>query len=1040
MIYTFGDFELDDQRWELTQRGSVVEVPPKVMQTLSFLLQNRERVVSKDELVAELWPDVSVTDASLMKAVRLARLALGDDGDAQNFIKTVRGRGYRFVAETQLVERAVEVPRRSAPPLPPGEPPASAEPFFDREAQLQELELGLTRAMAGRRAGFLIGGDAGIGKTRLVEVFAASAEARGARVAWGRCCEEGGAPELRPWIQILERLREVEGVAAEDAASLEPFARLFPDRERPGDTASSQIFRTEPERFRAFDAVAVFLRRIARKTPLLLILEDLHTADAASLILTHFVVREIADAGIVLVGTYRPTEVDREAAAPRLFGRLLRETRELTLSGLSEASTRRLIQSALPDRAPDPRVALHVHRVTEGNPLFVAEIARLLSTEPQALDNRDLEGLRVPERIALALRARFDRLSAPTLEVLSIASVVGRQVELPVLRELTALGESELVALLEPALERRILAPVARAIGVYQFTHILFRDVLYEGLTMSRRAELHRRVAELLESVAESAEVPAARLAHHFLRAALGTGSTKAAEHSILAGKQAMGSFAFEEAALHYSRALEALRFERGTEALACETLLSLGHAHRLCGDYSAAGNSFERALAIARKLDDPTGLAKAALGYAQVRPEIGVANQEVLPKLEEAVRRLRESRDSDRAAIRELLSLLLARLGLCLSFTDRTDESKALSREALELARALEQPLTLANALLSRHWVLWHPGAADERSAISSELIELERQRGDTLAMPEARLCQIFDLLELGQRDAMDRAITSYDQLARKRRDPLAMWNTRVFETMQSIMEGRFTEAEGRARETLQVGLPIHETNARVYYFAHMFWIRCEQGRAAEVVNSPEREGTHERWLLARGERLRAHCEAHDEARTSRYLEKLAQNDFKDLRRDWSWFPAVAHVAAASAMLGNPARASQVHAILLPFAHMHVVLGPAVVYLGPVSYYLGRCALALARYDEAIDWGERAALAAAQMKARPLLARARLHLAEALARRGASGDRSLAADSAGQALLLSRELGMREIERLTLAIDARLREQLPTQPAHPRP
>jgi DNA-binding winged helix-turn-helix (wHTH) protein/tetratricopeptide (TPR) repeat protein len=1042
MIYTFGDFELDEERWELRQRGGAVEVPPKVMQTLSFLLKNRERVVSKDELVAELWPNVSVTEASLMKAIRLARLVLGDDGDAQNVIKTVRGRGYRFVAEAELVERAASPPRPSAPPLGRSEPPLLAEPFLDREAQLQELELGLMRASAGRTAGFLVSGDAGIGKTRLAEVFAATAEARGARVAWGRCCEEGGAPELRPWIQILQRLREIEGVTPDDLAKLEPVARLFPEHERSGDTASWPIFRTEPERFRAFDAIGDFFRSIARHKPLLLILEDLHTADAASLILTHFVVREVADASIVLVGTYRPGELDREPSTPRLFGKLMRETREIALGGLSEASTRRMIQAGLTGPAADPRVVGHVHKVTEGNPLFVAEVVRLLAAEPLLAGAQGLEELRVPERIVEALRGRFDRLPPATRDVLSIAAVVGRQFELPLLRELSGLGEGELAGLLDPAIERKIIAPFPRKLGAYHFTHILFRDVLYEGLPLSQRAELHRRVGELLESLPQSAEAPAAQLAHHFLRASLGAGSPKAADYSILAGKQALDSFAFEEAALHFGRALEALRFERGTEALTCETLLSLGHAQRLSGDYSAAGTSFERGLAVARKLDDSIALAKAALGYAQVRPEIGVANQEVLPKLEEAVRALRETNpdEANPALHRELLSLLLARLGLCLSFTERTEESQALSREAVDLARAHERPLTLANALLSRHWVLWHPAAADERRAISAELIELERQCGDELALPEARLCQIFDLLELGERSALERSVVGYDRLAHKRRDPLAMWNTRVIETMQSIMEGRFAEAEGRARETLQVGLPIHETNARVYYFAHMFWIRCEQGRAAEVETAPNPKRPGERWLLARGERLRLHCEAGDEAAASRYLEKLAQNDFDDLRRDWSWFPAIAHVATASALLGDRARATRIHAILLPFADIHVVLGPAVVYLGPVSYYLGRCALALARHDEAIDWGEKAAEAATQMNARPLLARARLHLAEALSRRGSNGDRALAADAAGHALALSRELGMREIERLALAIDARLREQLPTQPAHPRP
>ena len=191
---------------------------------------------------------------------------------------------------------------------------------------------------------------------------------------------------------------------------------------------------------------------------------------------------------------------------------------------------------------------------------------------------------------------------------------------------------------------------------------------------------------------------------------------------------------------------------------------------------------------------------------------------------------------------------------------------------------------MTLANALLSRHWVLWHPSAADERLAISSELIELERQSGEALALPEARLCQIFDLLELGQRSALDRAIVALRSArAQTPRSAGDVEHARVRNHAGDHGRALRRSRRTRASETLEIGLPIHETNARVYYFAHMFWIRCEQGRAAEVDNAPDRENSNERWLLARGERLRLHCEAGNEAATSRYLEKLAQNDFDD-------------------------------------------------------------------------------------------------------------------------------------------------------------
>ena len=1031
MTYKFGDFELDEERWELRRRGRVVEVPPKVMETLAFLVRHRQRVVQKEELLAELWPDVSVTDASLMKAIRIVRRILDDDGDAQRVIKTVRGRGYRFVAPVQTKEQAVARPP-SAAPVQRSEPSPPREPLLDRGRELGELETTLERAIAGQTRGVLIGGDAGIGKTRLAEELAVSAEARGMSVLWGRCCEEGGAPELRPWIQILERLLQLE-TGSDEVTRHEPLAGLFPERGRSDDVAWP-LLRTEPERFRAFDAIAQYLQRAAGRTPLVLILEDLHAADAASLLLAHFLLREIRGAPLLVVGTYRPAELHREASTPGLFGKLLREATVIELSGLSESGTRQLIESASPGRHADAKIIAQVHRVTEGNPLFVSELVRLLAGDlSQSRDGA--EELRVPERIVEALRGRFESLPASTRELLASAAVMGRQFELPLLRALCALEERELLERLQPAFERKIVAPVAGSRGVFQFTHILFRDVFYEGIDIGRRAELHGKVAALIESFVSGAdEPPAAILAHHHLRAALGGGSREGAQYSLVAGKQALASFAFEEAALHFERALDALRYGRGSEGLVGECWLSLGHAQRLSSDYTAAAQSFDRALASARKIADPIALAKAALGFAQVKPEMGTVNKDVIERLQEAVEALRLRPDTALPVHRELRTLALARLGVCLWFALRTAEAERLTRESLTLGRALGEPATLSQSLLMRHWVLWHPSQAAERLSISNELIELERQ-GRSPAIPEARLCHIFDLLELGRREALGRAIGAYDDLAGKLRDPLAMWNARVIHGMQSLLEGRFAEAETSARETLQIGLKIHELNARIYFMAQLFWLRCEEGRPREL-----EQAKSERGLLTHNERLRLRCEAGDEAGTLELLEKIAKGTFGDLPRDWSWLPALAHVAAACALVGDVTRAAQVEELLAPYAALHVVLGPAVVYLGPVSLYLGLCARARSHYEEAIDWGQRALAESTRLGARPTTARAYLHLAESFVRRAAAGDRGRAADAAERALSLSRELGMHGVERLAAAIDSGLRESTPSRPAHSRP
>jgi predicted ATPase len=216
---------------------------------------------------------------------------------------------------------------------------------------------------------------------------------------------------------------------------------------------------------------------------LVLILEDLHAADAASPPRAFSPARD-PPTPLLVVGTYRPAELDREASTPGLFGKLLRETRAIELSGLSESGTRQLIESVSPGRYADAKIIARVHRVTEGNPLFVSELARH-SAGKLWQRGEGADELRVPDRIIEALRGRSERLPALTRELLASAAVIGRQFELPLVRALCALEERELLERLQPAFDRKIIAPVAGSRGVFQFTHILFREVFYEASTLA---------------------------------------------------------------------------------------------------------------------------------------------------------------------------------------------------------------------------------------------------------------------------------------------------------------------------------------------------------------------------------------------------------------------------------------------------------------------------------------------------------------------------------------------------------------------------
>lgn len=1024
MIFAFGDFELDEARWELRKGGIVLNVPPKVLHTIVLLVANRHRIVSNEELYAGVWPGVTVTEASIRKSIRLARQVLSTNARDENFITTVRSRGYRFVAEVrELPSAPSSEPVRAIAPM--SRPPPLREPFVGRDAELGELSSALDRTLLGRGTLLLVSGEAGMGKTSLVETFAERAIETGARVEWGRCCEEGGAPELRPWLQILESALVYPLFSAAPEWMQREVARILPSKVSGAVLPEEGAFPSETARFRLFDAITALLRRAAERGPIVLILEDLHSADAATLLLTRFFARETKDAAVLVIGTYRPSDAGTDASTQVLLGKLARHARTIALEGLPEDGTRELI-GAMRGAPVAAGFAARVQRVSEGNPFFVSEIVRSLAAAPEASFS-SAEMVRVPEHILEVVRARFEPFGERTRDVLAVAAVIGREFDLGVVCRVSALGQEEVTRALEPARERKIV--VARpGASVFRFTHILFRDVLYEDLSIGRRAEIHRRVGDVLESCAEAgAEPSAAQLAHHFTRAALEGGSLRAALHSIEAGKKALSSLAFEEAVRHFERALEALRLAPDVEELRADLLLSLGHAERLTGNYRRAADTFTRGLTIAQNSGDALRAARAALGYAEVKPEPGMlANQELIAVLEGVVPRLEAAQAHDHDA-RELFALVLARLATCLSLARRREDAEVLSHRASELGRALGRPATLAHALLSRHWVLWKPGLAAARLAIAIELSALDPPP-DAQARAEACVCRITDLLELGRIDGLKRALADHERLAEASREPLTVWRVRAYATMLSLLEGRFEEAERTAHAALSLGMRVNEENARILHGAHLAWTRVEQGRRDEL--EPQvRLILHGRPpnALVQCFLLRVRAEMGDAARAGRELLALARNDFAALEDDWTFLPALAHLAAACAFLRDGTHAPALYDRLVRYDGTHVVAGPGLLYLGPVSLQLGLLALALEQWSRAVSFLETARAESGALGARPAAVRAGFHLAEALGRRGSSEDRRRARRELDEALSVARALGMTSVTRRAEALRATL-------------
>jgi len=312
---------------------------------------------------------------------------------------------------------------------------------------MTELRAGLDEARAGRGRLFLLTGEPGIGKTRVADEFTAYAASNRAQVAWGRCWEGGGAPPYWPWVQVLraclsntsrDQFNELAGARAQEIAQIVPEFRpwLRPTADEPG----MHSLGAEQARFRLFESVGTLLKNYARSEPLVLVLDDLHDADQPSLLMLQFVARELVTARIVIVGTYREAEVQRSATLAQLLGTILREGRQIQLSGLGEAEIARLVRASA-GLAPSERVVAALRRTTSGNPLFVEGVIRLIVVEGKAdaVTRPYTANLRLPEGVREAIRHQLEFLSADARSVLVTAAAIGNEFEMDSLEQVSGL-------------------------------------------------------------------------------------------------------------------------------------------------------------------------------------------------------------------------------------------------------------------------------------------------------------------------------------------------------------------------------------------------------------------------------------------------------------------------------------------------------------------------------------------------------------------------------------------------------------------------
>ncbi len=1005
MGYAFGTFELDPASYELRGRGQPIELQPKVLELLTYLIERRDRVVGKRELLSVLWPDVNVSESSLAWCVSQARKALEQKRGDRGPIETVHGRGYRFTGEVKGEPKsppgAVEEPARAISERPdaPGETTARCRDlrslFLGRRQPMDLMRQALERARTQRRgAGYLLLGEAGIGKTRCAEELVREARAAGMSTWVGRCLEADGTPAMWPWIQVLrdcvrEHTDDATGRRAEGLLN-----DLVPREDAPLDPT---FMNGRSDGFWVLDRLVTFLTRSAEERPRIVVLDDLQWADRQSLRALELLLPDLERHAILLVVTVRDTDEPSEPANKRSLDLLRRHFTGVPLSGFRLGEVEEYLAAAT-GRAPSSALVSAVHEKTGGNPLFVQEMAQRLLDGPDASDE-----LRAVAGARTFLLARLERRDPKVLEMLEVASVLGESFDLPVLAAMLRTTPEALVPLLDAGVQARLIERRS-GVGTYAFVHALVRTAVHSGLSETSRCAWHRRAGEVLETRSLDDE-RLAQLAFHFYEALPSGTHVEAARYAAAAAQAAARIFAHQDALTQWKRALEALDFHPDASAdMRGTVLVGLAATELHLGLRQDSRARLKQAIGFARGEGNPSQLLGAArvlrhslLSHVNVDPLARDAIESALPRLTD---------ERDRVTALTLLGAVHAGAA-----------SSAQARKASEEALAAARPIggqTLLEALWSRIFSLSGPDDVSQLLEVSGEMLRLDASLGRSWWSGEAYYAQFCAQALVGDMAARDRALEELGALARYCRLPEAQWHHDRLRAQIAFQSGAFDDSARCWKELSERGRVAELPYAKILVALHRLALAAERRRSPEAL--------HELWRAlsswSPGVRTRAllmvsllEAGRHDEART--HFEEVAGRGFSLLPRDRSFLACLGALAGVAIALGDRDRAAELDAMLGPYASFNTPdllaasLGLAAHHLGLVAQFLGRTEAARDRFELALVRNR-------EMGLRPALARTELAFAKMLATSPAT--RARGAGLARSAAATAQELGLRDV------------------------
>jgi hypothetical protein len=948
--------------------------------------------------------------------------------------------------------------------------------FVSREEELSRLETLLSLAMSGSGQVCFVTGEAGVGKTSLTAEFAHRAEDQYSdlliaigdcnsqtgigdpylpfrevlsmlagdiddRVAQGMTSEEN-ASRLRGFLGVSKRIIKevgpdlidifVPGVAAmTKAGSMVAGSRGAGRAESPEDRATLRDVAKDRDQSRIFEQVTRVLVTLAAERPLVVILDDLHWIDDSSASLLFHIARRIEGSRILVVGTFRPEEIDigrgehRHPMSP-IVSEVKRHYGDVVIElGLEDESSALAFVEQLLEResiVADSTFRERFVAQTRGHPLFAIELlndlrergALVEQEDGRWVEGPDLDWTSLPARTEGVIEERISRLSDELQEILTVASIQGEVFTAQVIAAVLNLDERHLLQVLTRELGRvhRLVREEAseriggRRISQFRFRHQLFQKYLYDRLGMGEREHLHEDVATSIEELyGEQRESMPVVLAFHFDRANL---PDRAAHYYLKAGRRAVEVYAYREAVAHARAGIEILAGDAKDELdLRLELGLLLGDASLRAGNAVDSMVAFRETAELALEHDSQEAAAEAAIGYTEPGWRYNAIDDTTVDLLRRSLALLDES-DSD------LRARLLANFARATQETQSGDDSLAMVAEATAMARRLDNPRALVDCLRIRFNIDREPENIHGRLELADEILNLTRGLEDKALLMESLAFSLYDNLATGDIASCESSLEEMRTIAAEAADPFYVYHETTMRVALLILRGAFEEAERCAIEAMQTGKELGVTQVDGVMGVQMFTVRREQGRLAQfapvIRTFLDQEGADSAW---RPGLTLACADVGDLQEARKQFDIIANDNFSAIAQDSLRQTCLCYLAEVCDALGDTKRAEELYDMLLPYAEFVLVVGNATACLGSTARYLGQLATLLERFDAAEQHFEFAGDLNRRTAAAPWLAHSNYEFARMLIRRGDTGDRGRAADLLADAEHTSRELGM---------------------------